>query len=143
MKISMKLVKLVSAVLMLSASMLSSNSLFAHTALAVAMPANGAVLNEGPENVTLRFTEEVRLLQLSLSNGASQAVEIGFTPTANMDRAFSLAMPALAADTYTVEWTVMGSDSHRVQGKFTFTVDPAAAAAMGQHAEMPAQHDAH
>ncbi|MBN4059726.1 MAG: hypothetical protein COA71_11530 [SAR86 cluster bacterium] len=138
----MKIVKLLSLVLLVSASVLSSTGLLAHTALAVTAPADGAVLNEGPENITLRFTDEVRLLQLSLINSASHAVEINFTPTANADRTFSLMMPTLATDTYTVEWTAMGSDSHRVEGEFSFTVDTAAVESMGEHHNMPAHHDA-
>ena len=143
MKTSMKLVKSIAAVLILSASFLSANSLIAHTALAVAMPADGAILNEGPKEVTLRFTEAVRLLQLSLKNGTSMAVETGFKPNSSSATAFTVMMPELTAGTYTVNWAVMGADSHRVEGEFSFTVDPMAAETMGTNHEMPEQHDAH
>lgn len=139
----MKYIKHLAVVLVMSGFIFTSNALLAHTDLAEAMPANGAVMHEGPEHVTLRFTEEVRLLGVSVSGMVSHAVEIGFEASANMDNEFSIMMPALTADSYTVEWVVMGSDSHRVEGEFTFTVDLMAAEMMGENHEMPDQHDAH
>lgn len=138
----MKIVKLLALVLVMGGSVFTSNALFAHTALTEAMPADGSVINEAPDNVTLRFTEEVRLLQLSVTDSASHEVETGFTPTANAQNAFSIMLPTLAADIYTVEWTVLGNDSHRVEGAFTFTFDPSAET-MSTHADMPEHHDAH
>tara|TARA_R110000772_G_scaffold30735_2_gene76324 strand:- start:1523 stop:1942 length:420 start_codon:yes stop_codon:yes gene_type:complete len=139
----MKIVKLLSFVLVMNGAILSSTALLAHTELTEAMPANGAVMHQGPEHVSLNFTEEVRLLQLSVTDSTGHAVEIGFTPRANEEKVFSLMLPALTADTYTVKWMVMGDDSHRVEGEFSFTVDPTATEMMGGHAEMPDHHDAH
>jgi len=139
----MKIVNLLALVLVIGGSVFTSNTLFAHTALTEAMPADGAVINEAPENVAISFTEEVRLLQLSVTDSTSQVVETGFTPTATAKQVFSIMLPALSTDTYTVEWTVIGSDSHRVEGVFSFTVDPAATETMGGHDEMLDNHDAH
>ena len=139
----MKIVKLLSAILLVGSSVFSPSALLAHVGLTEAMPGDGAVVHEGPEYVTLRFTEEVRLLGLTMSGMASHAVEINFEPSGNMGNEFSITMPALTADSYTVEWVVMGSDSHRVEGEFTFTVDLMAAEMMGENHDMPEHYDAH
>jgi hypothetical protein len=60
-----------------------------------------------------------------------------------MDNEFSIMMPVLTADRYAVEWVVMGSDTHRVEGEFTFTVDFMAVDMMEENHEMTEDHDAH
>lgn len=130
-------------VIVLGGSIFISNKLLAHTDLAEAIPGGGAIMREGPEHVTLRFTEEVRLLGFSMSGVTSNAVEIDFEPSTNMENEFSIIIPTLAADSYTVEWVVMGGDSHRVEGAFSFTVDPTANEIMGANNEMPAHDDTH
>ena len=139
----MKKVKLLAVVLIMSVSIFTKNALLAHTEMSEAMPANGAVMHEGPEHVMLNFTGAVRLLQFSVIDSASHAVDTGFRPSANAAEAFTLMVPALTADTYTVQWTVMGDDSHRVEGEFSFTVDPMAAETMGADHDMSEHHDAH
>lgn len=125
-----------------AAGLACSAVLLAHSALTETFPADGATVNAAPEKLGLAFNEDVRLLRVSLSGEDSGAVETGFRPQASAAKQFSLALPALAEDSYTVEWTIMGSDSHRVEGNFSFTVDAAAAPVSG-HAEGHAGHQGH
>lgn len=116
--------------LLLPLLLLGSTLLQAHTALKEALPADGAVLNVAPTTLELGFSEEVQLLKVDVS-AAGTAQDIGFKPSAAAARTFSLPLPALRPAAYTVNWTILGADGHRVEGTLGFTVDPAAAAAAG------------
>lgn len=130
-------------VLMLGGAIFLSNKLLAHSELLEAMPADGAVMHEGPEHVMLEFTEEVRLMQFSVTDSTMHAVEVGFSPVADAAESFSVMMPSLATGTYTVKWTAMGDDSHRIEGEYSFIVDPTAMEHMGGNEQMQEHHDEH
>jgi len=122
-------------------SMFASSMLLAHAGLAESNPGDKAVLNHSPENLEFIFSEEVRLLKVIVHDSSSMEVDTGFAPDSKAETLFSVVMPELSADTYTVEWTILGSDSHRVEGEFSFTYDPMAVATMGEHQAMV--HDEH
>jgi methionine-rich copper-binding protein CopC len=117
---------------------LATAPLLAHTHLESASPADGAVLNAAPSTLELTFGEAVQLLKLDLANANGVTQETGFEAAATAAKSFSVSLPALAPSAYIVNWTVLGADGHRVEGRFGFTVDPAAAASAGA-----AEHHAH
>jgi methionine-rich copper-binding protein CopC len=123
----MKPVKLLLSSLLL----LASGLLRAHTHLETAVPADGAVLKAAPSAVELTFGEDVQLLKLQVTGATGAAVEMGFQASATASKTFSIPLPALAPSAYTVNWTVLGTDGHRIEGHFAFTVDPAAAESAG------------
>ena len=100
---------------------LGTSYTFAHTALSEAMPADGAMVMEAPENLQLSFTEEVRLLKAAVMLGEEE-IDIEFKPSATAAKQFTVALPKLENGHYTVAWSVMGADSHRVEGKLSFMV---------------------
>jgi methionine-rich copper-binding protein CopC len=116
--------------LLSSLLLLVSGVLRAHTHLEAAVPADGAVLKAAPAAIELTFGEDVQLLKVEVA-GASGPVALDFAPSATATKTFSLALPALAPSAYTVNWTVLGADGHRVDGHFAFTVDPAATESAG------------
>ena len=118
-----------------STLLLASRLLHAHTHLEAAEPADGAVLKAAPATLDLSFGEAVQLLKVDIANATGAAQDIGFAPAANAAKTFSITLPALAPSTYTVNWTVLGADGHRVEGHFGFTIDPNAAESAGAHAE--------
>jgi methionine-rich copper-binding protein CopC len=118
--------------------LLASGLLRAHTHLETAIPADGAMLKTAPATLELSFGENVQLLKLDVANAAGAAQDIGFTAGASAAKTFSVAVPALAPSAYTVNWTVLGADGHRVEGHYSFTIDPAAAESAGG-----AEHHAH
>ena len=126
--------------LLLSVSLLAPTLLFAHAKLTEASPANGAVANESPEALTLTFNEDVQLLKLTLADTDNKPVTTEFKPSSASQRSFSVALPVLAKGAYTVNWTIMGDDGHKVEGNYTFSVDagaPATAGAPGAGARGP------
>lgn len=97
----------------------------AHTDFESSDPADGSVVSEPVDTVTLTFT------------GAASSVSDGFvalTPTGELqapieilavdDRTFELRFdPPLAGGAVGVRWSVAAGDSHRIDGAFSFTVD--------------------
>jgi len=137
--------KKISMVLVSSALWLGASVLFAHTDLANSNPGDGAVLNEAPHMIELNFTGNVRLLRFSMSGGDDQAVTTDFSPSAAEQSHFSVALPPLEQDSYSVKWAIMGGDGHLVEKSFGFTVDPAAEQRAGAvtHSETEAAPAAH
>ena len=133
--------KYIAVMSLLGASLFLPNALLAHAALSGAMPGDGAVVNEPPKTIDLSFTEEVRLLRVSISSAERGEIDTGFTPSAEAASRFAVALPALGKGAYIVNWTIMGDDSHRVEGDFAFTVDPAAAEVGAQSPEAASRED--
>src|SRR5687768_15795015 len=94
--------------LLLGVGLVAPTLVFAHAKLNEANPANGAVVNEAPEAITLAFSEEVQLLKLSLTAKGGKEVPTEFKASAAKQTGFTVALPDLAEDSYTVVWTIMG-----------------------------------
>ncbi|MFT4788474.1 MAG: methionine-rich copper-binding protein CopC [Paraglaciecola sp.] len=99
-----------------------STSVFAHTGLTSSIPANNAMLMKSPEKVKVVFKDEVRLVSLSVLNAKVESVEIDFAPSMKASETFSYDLPMLMPSNYTVSWTIMGEDGHKMKGDFSFMV---------------------
>lgn len=108
----------------------------AHSMLVSSSPSAGAEIS-APEELELTFNEPVRLLRVTISDADGQPVEFGFSPNPEAAETLSYSLPPLAVGDYTVEWTLIGADGHRVSESFGFRVDPYAArpATEGNHDE--------
>jgi hypothetical protein len=47
-------------------------------------------------------------------------VSIDFSPMMEPGKQFSVPVPMLQPDNYTVHWTTMGDDGHKMKGSFGF-----------------------
>jgi methionine-rich copper-binding protein CopC len=99
-----------------------SISVFAHTGLTSSIPGNNAMLMKSPEKVEVVFKNEVRLVSLSVLNAKDESVEIDFAPSMKVSKTFSYDIPMLMPSNYTVSWTIMGEDGHKMKGDFSFMV---------------------
>ena len=97
-----------------------------HTGLVDSIPANGASEMQSPAAIELVFGAEVRLVELRLSDGDGQPVELATSRILTPAKRFRIPVPALAGGNYTVDWVVMGGDSHKMTGRFVFTVEVSA-----------------
>ncbi|HTO44720.1 MAG TPA: copper resistance CopC family protein [Burkholderiales bacterium] len=93
----------------------------AHAHLEKSTPADGSTLAAAPATLELTFSEPARLTALSIrrDEGAEQAVRV--LPTA-AERTQRVALPALAAGTYTFTWRVLAADGHVSSGVVRFTI---------------------
>jgi hypothetical protein len=102
---------------------LFSTGTSAHSKLITTTPANEAQINESPEQLTLEFNREVRLLKVELIPGGGDAVDIDFKPMMKKDTTFAVVLPELEEADYLVTWIAMGGDSHKMKGKFSFSLE--------------------
>ena len=100
-------------------------SAWAHATLKSATLAKDAEVTTAPKEIALQFNEK---LEAAFSNAKvvdSTGKEIT-TDKATLDAAdpsfMKLAVPALTAGTYKVEYVGVGHDGHRRKGDYSFTV---------------------
>lgn len=116
-------VTLVSAVLLALALLLGAGGVAnAHDELAGSNPASGATIEVLPPSLELSFTNvpsgigaQVQVLDASGTDWADGPVQI-------VDRTATQPLrPGAPAGDYTVNWRVVSSDSHPIEGTFVFT----------------------
>jgi hypothetical protein len=99
----------------------------AHALLRKAVPGVGATVHTAPTTVTLLFSEGVEpsFCAVAVTDAAGARVDTGDPRTAPGDqKTLIVALKPLPAGTYTVEWHATSVDTHKTEGKFTFTVAP-------------------
>ncbi|MFI5047817.1 MAG: copper resistance protein CopC [Acidimicrobiia bacterium] len=103
----------------------------AHATLLSVDPQPGAVYDQSPAAVVLRFNEpvETALGGVRVFNGSGDRVDAG-APTHPSGRGDEVqaSLPRLDDGTYVVTWRVISADSHPVEGAFTFQVGATATA---------------
>jgi methionine-rich copper-binding protein CopC len=112
------------------ASMLAVGSLspaFAHAFLQSANPAVGSTVAAAPANVTCNFTEalEQHFSKLEVDDASGKRVDSGDMHLASGNgKQMLVGLPKLGAGVYTVIWHATSVDTHKTEGRFTFTVKP-------------------
>ena len=100
----------------------------AHDTLLSSDPEDGASLETSPEEITLTFSADILevspLVRISDENG-DELAEI--VPTVEGPVATATLEEPLPAGTHTVQWRVVSSDGHPIEGTFTVTVEQDAA----------------
>ncbi|WP_416237187.1 copper resistance CopC/CopD family protein [Streptomyces marinisediminis] len=135
------LLALLLAVAALGAGLAAAPPAAAHATLTSTAPAEGAVVDRAPEEVTLTFSEEVGLsgadaVRVLDPNG--DRVDDG-GPTESAPRTFSVRLtPGIPDGTYTVAWQAVSADSHPIAGAFTFSVGAPSRTSVDLAAEAPA-----
>ena len=98
---------------------------WAHASLKSATPAKDAEVTTAPKEIALQFNEklEAAFSNAKVVDGAGKEVT---TEKATLDAAdpsvMKLAVPALTAGIYKVEYVGVGHDGHRRKGDYSFTV---------------------
>jgi methionine-rich copper-binding protein CopC len=113
------------ALILLTALGLVSVTAQAHTALSASKPANEEVVTVPLNEIVLTFSTEVRLIALSLQDGAGDDIDLGALP-GDAEQEFAMATPELTPGNYIVSWRAVGADTHVVSGEFRFVVSQAA-----------------
>jgi methionine-rich copper-binding protein CopC len=124
----MKMLKVRTGVLAAFAASLFAGAADAHPHFKSAGPAPGSVVKTSPKAVRIQFTEdlELALSGIEIKNKAGAVQKTG-TATLHPQDKKQLIVPvngALAPGLYTVDWHVVGTDTHPQQGHFAFEVKP-------------------
>ena len=117
--------KCVLSALFAASTMAGYSSAWAHATLKSATPAKDAELTSAPKEITLQFNEK---LEAAFSNAklVDSTGKVVTADKATLDAAdpsvMKLAVPALKAGRYRVEYVGVGHDGHRRKGDYSFTV---------------------
>lgn len=108
-------------------AVLAAGAAWAHAHLKAAEPAANAVLAAPPAAASLLFSEAVepRLSSIEVRNAAGERVDardLAAPPGEPMRLRVSL--PALPPGRYSVVWRAVSVDTHRTEGRYSFTIRP-------------------
>src|SRR5207344_2311802 len=95
----------------------------AHATLESTDPTSGAVLEQSPSQISLRFGEavEIALGGIRLFDGTGHELDVGEPHHVNGDDSqVAVSTGTLDDGAYVVSWRVLSADSHPVNGAFTF-----------------------
>ena len=109
-------------ILIFIASLFMAFTAPAHVGLKSSSPSASEVLYNSPKQLNLTFSNEVRLVKLQLQNAAGEDVDLEFKASANASAQFNHTLPKLKAGEYTVIWTVLGLDGHKMSDTLNFTL---------------------
>ena len=96
----------------------------AHASMIRSSPQANATVKTAPQQVALYFSERVRAASgaISVTDQSGARVDRGDAKPDSNGRVVRVSLQPLKAGTYRVNWRVQSSDSHTVQGSFTFRV---------------------
>jgi methionine-rich copper-binding protein CopC len=110
------------------AALLLAGPVFAHAKLRSSDPAADAQLEIPPKSLTLTFNENVQLAVLTLVS-AGKNIPLPLDRSAPASPKVTVALPALAAGMYQVQWSALSvDDGHVTKGSFSFSIAVAAGA---------------
>jgi len=102
----------------------SAPLVFAHSHPVSMDPAANAT-TASPEKVTMHFSGDLepKFSSITVSNATGHVVnKEGSVVSTGDAKLMTVALPKLPAGVYTVDWTAVSVDSHRMQGSYNFTV---------------------
>jgi methionine-rich copper-binding protein CopC len=87
-------------------------------------PAANATLQSAPRDVSILFNERVRATPdaITVEDAEGARVDQGDTRAESNGRVIRASLKPLPPGTYKVKWRVQSSDSHTVEGSFSFRV---------------------
>jgi methionine-rich copper-binding protein CopC len=102
------------------------SSAFAHAEIVSSNPASGSVLVEGPESITLSWSEEITTeasqIRVIDSFGVAQTSELKLSVIEDRTTAVLTLSERLPAGNWSITWRVVSADGHLVGGLIPFTV---------------------
>lgn len=119
--------------LLLAFAMSAASPALAHDTLVSSDPADGAELDSAPQTITLTYSANILAVSPVVRLVADGGDPVDLTPTVEGPNVTADVPADLPAGKHTVQWRVVSSDGHPIEGSFTF------ATATG--AEKPAPSD--
>lgn len=101
----------------------------AHTGLRESTPADGATISTAPNEISLTFSGDVKLIKLELM-GVGHEMPTSFEPNATAQATFTFETPGMHPGKFTVNWAAIGADGHTLTDSFEFEVNPASTASV-------------
>jgi copper resistance protein C len=114
--------KLANFIAALSIASMSATGAFAHATLERASPPVGGSFSGSPGEVRLWFSEAVEP-RFSGAEVTGPSGRVGGRASVSGNQ-LVIAVPQLAPGSYRVNWHVISTDTHKLEGSFTFEVRP-------------------
>jgi len=118
---------LLRCLLILALAALAAAPALAHALLVRAAPSVGATVTTAPGDVTITFSESIEpaFSSIVVQNAAGDRVDVGQPhPVQGDAHRFAVGLKPLPPGTYAVSWKATSTDTHKTQGRFSFTVKP-------------------
>ncbi|NIG13373.1 CopC domain-containing protein YobA [Pantoea sp. Cy-640] len=114
------------ALLLAGATLGFSPLALAHAHLKAPVPADNAVVEHAPQQLTLTFTEDIEpaFSGVEMTNAQQQPVALDkaqLNPQQHDQLIVPIAQP-LASGQYQVNWHVLSVDGHKTKGSYSFSV---------------------
>ena len=110
-----------------AAGALASDAALAHAYPKTETPASGSTIQAAPSTVAIEFDDELvpAFSSMTVQTAAGKSVDSGPSRVAPKDhRHLSVPVHQLSPGTYTVVWHATDTDTHKTEGRYTFTVKP-------------------
>jgi copper resistance protein C len=95
----------------------------AHASLARASPSAGSTMSAAPHEVVLTFTERLEAAFSNLTVTDASGTEVSQGKAQVNDNTMHISLRPLNAGIYKVNWRAVSTDTHKIEGSFTFGVD--------------------
>ena len=102
-------------------AMIGTNAL-AHSEKESIKPADGAVLDNVPETLEMRFNDGMRLTKVEMTYAGTQIETLDLGAQSGFVKEFSLPLVPMGSGLYQIEWRGLGVDGHPMTGSFSFEV---------------------
>ncbi len=112
--------------ILIAGALFAAPPAFAHAFLDHASPSAGAELRAPPTTVRITFTEgvEPHFSSIQVLDAAGKRLNAGNAHADGPIENLAVELPKLPPGTYTVIWHATSVDTHKTEGKFTFSVLP-------------------
>jgi methionine-rich copper-binding protein CopC len=98
-------------------------SAHAHASLAHASPSVGSTMSAVPHEVILTFTERLEAAFSNLIVVDASGTEVSQGKAQVNDNTMRISLKPLNTGIYKVNWRAVSTDTHKIEGSFTFRVD--------------------
>ena len=111
---------------------------FAHSPLKVVSPKNNETLSQAPEQITMIFKSEAKLIKITLekqkntkqdsmisnffSKGNGENIKIKENALMQIYKKHSIELPKLTSGKYFFKWRAMSEDGHIIKGNLKFNI---------------------
>ena len=128
-------IKIILIVLIFS---LKNTVAFAHSPLKVVSPKNNEILSQAPEQITMIFKSEAKLIKITLekqknikqdsmisnffSEGNGENIKIKENALMQISKKHSIDLPKLTSGKYLFHWRAMSKDGHVIKGNLKFNI---------------------
>jgi copper transport protein len=116
-----------------------------HAKLVKSTPSANSTLSVSPRVLELWFSVELQpdFNTVTIKDQNSKVVDTGKVRLAEGNKKIELDISSIPPGTYTVEWSILSTDEHKMRGEFPFTVDlPVAVGATGSNRQDMPTHSA-